>query len=202
LGFALTTINTDVLLFHAGSGQDDHRSSQTQFMANILRTIKIADIFTAGNLCCGVLAIFAASNLQFGLAASLILAAVVMDTLDGKIATLMNQTNSFGKQLDSLADLISFGVAPAAFYYSLREPGIGIVLILVLFTVCGMLRLARYNISEVSGFEGVPITVNGVVFPILYLLYVFQPPTLVIWPAVFSTMSVLMISSIRIGRIF
>lgn len=169
---------------------------------NILRTVKVADIFTAGNLVCGVLAIFAASNVQFNLAASMILLALVMDTLDGKVAKLMHQTNAFGKQLDSLADLTSFGVAPAAFYYSLREPGIGILLILILFTVCGMLRLARYNISNGEGFEGVPITVNGFIFPLLYFIYVLHPTTLVIWPAAFATMSVLMVSSLKVKRIF
>ncbi|MBI1422270.1 MAG: CDP-diacylglycerol--serine O-phosphatidyltransferase [Gammaproteobacteria bacterium] len=169
---------------------------------NILRTVKLADVFTAGNLVCGVLAIFTASNAQFNLAALLIVLAVIMDTLDGKIAKLMHQTNSFGKQLDSLADLISFGVAPAFLYYALREPGIGIVLILILFSVCGMLRLARYNVSEGEGFEGVPITVNGFLFPILYLIYLALPATLVIWPAVFAAMSVLMVSSLRLKRIF
>lgn len=169
---------------------------------NILRTLKVADFFTASNLCSGVLAIFAASTGRYDLTAGLIILALIMDTLDGKIAKLMHQANSFGKQLDSLADLISFGVAPAAFYYSLREPGIGILLILVLFTVCGMLRLARYNLSDGNGFEGVPITVNGFIFPVLYLAYIFKPATLTVWPAVFATMSVLMVSSIRFNRIF
>ena len=169
---------------------------------NILRIIKVADVFTAGNLVCGVLAIFAASNARFKLAASLIVLALVMDTLDGKVAKLMHQTNSFGKQLDSLADLTSFGVAPAAFFYSLREPGIGSVLILILFTICGMMRLARYNVSDGDGFEGIPITVNGFIFPLLYVAYLMQPATLVIWPAVYATMSVLMVSSFKIKRIF
>jgi CDP-diacylglycerol--serine O-phosphatidyltransferase len=169
---------------------------------NILRIIKVADIFTAGNLVCGVLAIFAASNARFRLAATLIVLALVMDTLDGKIAKLMHQTNSFGKQLDSLADLISFGVAPAVFFYALREPGIGSVLILILFTLSGMMRLARYNVSSSEGFEGIPITVNGFIFPLLYVAYLLQPATLVIWPAVYATMSVLMVSSIKIKRIF
>jgi CDP-diacylglycerol--serine O-phosphatidyltransferase len=169
---------------------------------NILRTVKVADIFTAGNLVCGVLSIFAASNAQFGIAAVLLLLALVMDTLDGKVAKLMHQTNSFGKQLDSLADLTSFGVAPAAFYYSLREPGIGSLLILILFTVSGMLRLARYNVSDGEGFEGVPITVNSFIFPALYFVYLLHPATLVVWPAVYATMSVLMVSSLRFKRIF
>jgi CDP-diacylglycerol--serine O-phosphatidyltransferase len=169
---------------------------------NIFRTIKVADVFTMGNLSCGVLAIFAASIGNFVTAVIFMIMALVMDTVDGKVAKLMRQQNLFGKQLDSLADLISFGVSPAVFYYSLREPGIGIVLILTLFVVCGMLRLARYNVSEGEEFEGVPITVNGVVFPLLYFLYLFQPATIIVWPAVFATMSVLMVSSVKVNRIF
>lgn len=169
---------------------------------NILRTLKVADLFTIGNLSCGVIAIFSAANEHFHLAASLILLALVLDTLDGKVAKLMHQENAFGKQLDSLSDLISFGVAPAALYYSIREPGIGILLILILFTVCGMLRLARYNLSTESGFEGIPITVNGFIFPVLYLGYTLQPASLAVWPAVYALMSVLMVSSLKVKRIF
>lgn len=169
---------------------------------NIFRTVKLADLFTAGNLCCGVLAIFNAANDRFTLAAVCLLLALVLDTLDGKVAKLLHQANLFGKQLDSLADLISFGVAPAALYYSLHKPGLAILLILILFTVSGMLRLARYNLSEAKGFEGVPITVNGVIFPVLYLLYRLYPDSISLWPFVYALMSVLMVSSLRVKRIF
>lgn len=169
---------------------------------NILRTVKLADLFTSGNLASGVLAIFMAANAQFHLAASFLVVALVMDTVDGKVAKLLHQANAFGKQLDSLADLVSFGLAPAAFYFCLREPGIGTLLILILFVICGMLRLARYNVTDNEGFEGVPITVNGFLFPVLYLIYLLQPATLVIWPAIFATMSVLMVSSFRVKRLF
>lgn len=105
---------------------------------NIFRILKVADIFTTTNMCFGLLSIFAASNEHFGIAALLMIAAIIMDTLDGKVASLMHQANSFGKELGSLADLISFGVAPAFLYYSLKQPGVGILLILMLFTICGM----------------------------------------------------------------
>lgn len=82
---------------------------------NIFRILKIADIFTIGNLCCGLLAIFYASNEHFSFAIAFMFFALVLDTLDGKIAKFMHQQNLFGKQLDSLADLISFGVAPTFF---------------------------------------------------------------------------------------
>ena len=143
---------------------------------NIFKILKVADLFTTANLSCGVLSIFTASNENYDIAALLMVIAIIMDSVDGKVAKLMHQTNRFGKELDSLADLI-------------------------LFVVCGMWRLARYNISQTEGFEGVPITVNGVIFPLLYILHIYQPASLVIWPAVFATMSALMISSLRVQRI-
>ena len=169
---------------------------------NMLSLMKIADIFTVGNLCCGVLSIFLAMDGLFDLSALLLFLAVVFDVLDGKIAGLMNQKNLFGKQLDSMSDLVSFGVAPALLFYSLSSPGILGIIVALFFVACGMLRLARYNISEESGFEGVPITVNGVLFPLLFLLFSRFPESLNYWPIIFLIQSVLMISTFKISRLF
>ena len=169
---------------------------------NMLSLMKIADIFTVGNLCCGVLSIFLAIDGLFDLSALLLFLAVVFDVLDGKIAGLMNQKNLFGKQLDSMSDLVSFGVAPALLFYSLSSPGILGIIVALFFVACGMLRLARYNISEEAGFEGVPITVNGVLFPLLFLLFSSYPDSLNYWPIIFLIQSVLMISTFKISRLF
>ncbi len=169
---------------------------------NMLSLMKIADIFTVGNLCCGVLSIFLAMDGLFDLSALLLFLAVVFDVLDGKIAGLMNQKNLFGKQLDSMSDLVSFGVAPALLFYSLSSPGILGIIVALFFVACGMLRLARYNISEEAGFEGVPITVNGVLFPLLFLLFSSYPDSLNYWPIIFLIQSVLMISTFKISRLF
>ena len=169
---------------------------------NMLSLMKIADIFTVGNLCCGVLSIFLAMDGLFDLSALLLFLAVVFDVLDGKIAGLMNQKNLFGKQLDSMSDLVSFGVAPALLFYSLSSPGILGIIVVLFFVACGMLRLARYNISEEAGFEGVPITVNGVLFPLLFLLFSRFPESLNYWPIIFLIQSVLMISTFKISRLF
>ena len=169
---------------------------------NMLSLMKIADIFTVGNLCCGVLSIFLAMDGLFDLSALLLFLAVVFDVLDGKIAGLMNQKNLFGKQLDSMSDLVSFGVAPALLFYSLSSPGILGIIVALFFVACGMLRLARYNISEEAGFEGVPITVNGVLFPLLFLLFSSFPDSLNYWPIIFLIQSVLMISTFKISRLF
>lgn len=168
---------------------------------NIVRELKVADALTIGNLCCGILALFAAHQQNFDLAISLIFIALVLDTFDGKVATWLHQSNKLGKELDSLCDLVSFGVAPAFFYFALQNPNPSISVILIFFVVCGMLRLARYNVSNCKGFKGVPITVNGVLFPLLYLLSTYYPASMVIWPFVFLFMGILMVSSFRVSRI-
>ncbi len=169
---------------------------------NMLSLMKIADIFTVGNLCCGILSIFLAIDGLFDLSALLLFLAVVFDVLDGKIAGLMHQKNLFGKQIDSMSDLVSFGVAPALLFYSLSSPGMLGIIVALFFVACGMLRLARYNISEEAGFEGVPITVNGVLFPLLFLLFSRFPESLNYWPIIFLIQSVLMISTVKISRLF
>ena len=168
----------------------------------ILSLMKLADIFTVGNLCCGILSILLAFDGHYGLSASLLFLAVVFDVLDGKIAGLLHQKNLFGKQIDSMSDLVSFGVAPALLYYSMSSPGTLGIAVSLFFVSCGMLRLARYNISEETGFEGVPITVNGVLFPILFLLVSSFPESLKYWPMVFLIQGFLMISTFKISRTF
>lgn len=169
---------------------------------NILRLLTLADLFTIGNLCSGLLAVFSANQEKYGLSAALIALAVVFDTLDGKIAGWLHQQHDFGKQLDSLADLVSFAVAPAYLYFSLSSQHWLVMLSLLFFAACGMLRLARYNISQGKGFEGVPITMNGVVFPVMYLVSLFAAASLHYWPILFVLMGVLMVSSVKINRLF
>jgi len=169
---------------------------------NILKLMKLADVFTVGNLCCGILSILLAIDEQYGLSATLLMLAVVFDVLDGKIAGLLHQKNLFGKQIDSMSDLVSFGVAPALLYYAMSSPGIFGIVVTLFFISCGMLRLARYNISDGSGFVGVPITVNGVLFPLLFVLLIYFPGTLDYWPVVFLLQGFLMISTLKISRIF
>jgi CDP-diacylglycerol--serine O-phosphatidyltransferase len=168
----------------------------------ILSLMKLADIFTVGNLCCGILSILLAIDGHYGLSASLLFLAVIFDVLDGKIAGLLHQKNLFGKQIDSMSDLVSFGVAPALLYYSMSSPGVLGIAVSLFFIACGMLRLARYNISEGTGFVGIPITVNGVLFPILFLVFSSFPESLKYWPMIFLIQGFLMISTLKISRIF
>ncbi len=171
-------------------------------MISMVRRLKIADIFTLGNFICGFLAILSAADKQFTVSAFLMLASVVFDFLDGRIARMLAQENEFGKQLDSFSDMVSFGIAPAVFAYLQGLDSIVAVTVLAFFSICGILRLSRYNITQKNGFEGVPITTNGLIFPLAYfaLLYAGLPFSQYLL-LLYAAMGLLMISGMRIKKI-
>ncbi len=123
----------------------------------------LPNLFTTGNLFCGFYAIIAALNGKFEIAAIAILVANFFDVADGKVARITNTTSKFGVEYDSLCDLISFGVAPSLLIYTWALKPFGKLgwLASFLFTACGALRLARFNVmvtvSEKSRFTGLPI---------------------------------------------
>ncbi len=118
-----------------------------------------------GNLALGVLALVYALDSQFELSISLILIAMVLDGVDGKLALKLKVSSEMGKQLDSLSDLVSFGAAPAVLFYAmyLNQAGVVGLVITLLFPLAGAYRLARFNImpGDSSGFKGLPITIAG-----------------------------------------
>ena len=141
---------------------------------SMIRSFHLADWITVANACCGVGALFAAmSFLQASaerwhllLACGLIVLALVFDLLDGKVARWRHQTSPLGRELDSLADVISFGVAPAVIAYSAGMQGFWDRIVLLYFVACGVSRLARYNVTaerlagdsgKVKYYEGTPI---------------------------------------------
>ena len=172
----------------------------------IYRLLKFADIFTLLNVALGLISIvFSVSN-NFSYAAFVLLIAVVFDYLDGRIAKAMHQQNIFGKELDSLADTVSFGVAPAIFGFSLMQFASNIkqlqitfgIIAFTIFLFCGILRLARYNIMDLKGsFQGMPITLNGIFIPLAYFLSV----PIKFYPYIYLTLGILMVSSFRIKKL-
>ena len=140
---------------------------------SMIRSFHLADWFTLGNAACGVGALFSVmsylqsrdvSHLMF--ACAMIPLALAFDVLDGRVARWRQQTSVLGRELDSLADVISFGVAPAAIAFGAGMDGLWDRVILVYFVACGVSRLARYNITaetlaqgsdKVKYFEGTPI---------------------------------------------
>jgi CDP-diacylglycerol--serine O-phosphatidyltransferase len=123
----------------------------------------LPNLFTSLNLFCGFYAVIASINGRFVAAAVAIIIAGLFDNLDGKIARATNTTSAFGVEYDSLADLVSFGLAPGIMIYlwSLRPLGRIGWLAAFLFVACGALRLARFNtqVGKVNSdyFVGLPI---------------------------------------------
>jgi CDP-diacylglycerol--serine O-phosphatidyltransferase len=120
-------------------------------------------LFTVGNLFCGYLSIWCSIRGTFETAAVLIIAAGILDALDGRVARLTHSTSKFGEEYDSLADLVSFGVAPAVLAYSWGLADFHRLgwMASFLFVVCGSMRLARFNIqthvADKRYFVGLPI---------------------------------------------
>ncbi|MGC2047153.1 MAG: CDP-alcohol phosphatidyltransferase family protein, partial [Gallionella sp.] len=140
---------------------------------SMIREFHLADWFTLANAVCGTGAMFSVlTYLQttdvrhIYFAGGMVVAALVFDVLDGRIARWRQKTSGMGRELDSLADVISFGVAPAVIGYGCGMQGFYDRIILTGFVACGVSRLARYNITadalsddkgKVKYFEGTPI---------------------------------------------
>ena len=137
-------------------------------------TKSIPNLFTLSNLSLGMIAILLASEGRYSLAAIMVVVAMLLDGLDGRIARALNAQSDFGKELDSLSDMISFGAAPAYIMYtvSFQEAPIALAWIVTcLFPICGALRLARFNVRPgIPGyFTGLPIPAAGGVLATLSL---------------------------------
>lgn len=198
---------------------------------SMIREYTLADLFTIGNAACGTVAIFlclqylAEDERRFlWLAFVLIPAAFILDGFDGWVARRRQSWSAIGADMDSLADVVSFGVAPAALGYTLGMRGGWDMVILVYFVVCGISRLARFNVTasaladeatgKVKYFEGTPIPTSLVIVAILgyafggdyvhaaiwggevrFLGWVLHPITLI-----YAVSGSLMISTIRIPK--
>jgi len=125
----------------------------------------LPNMVTSGNLICGMLSMILVLHDQVVPAGWMIFAAVFFDFMDGKIARRIGAGSRFGLEYDSLADVISFGVAPAFLLYSVYlkgQFGVTGALVASFFVLCGALRLARFNIVHVPGpFQGLPIPAAG-----------------------------------------
>jgi CDP-diacylglycerol--serine O-phosphatidyltransferase len=125
----------------------------------------LPNLFTVGNLFLGVMAILLAMNNHWEYAAITVIIGMLLDGLDGRVARMLNTQSEFGKELDSLSDVITFGVAPAIIMYVSVLKGFGAEgwFITAIFPICGALRLARFNVqtSPKGYFIGLPITAAG-----------------------------------------
>lgn len=151
----------------------------------MIREFHLADWFTLANAVCGTGALFSMMSylhsnqvMHVYLACGLVLAALVFDVLDGRIARWRQQASVMGRELDSLADVISFGVAPALIAYGCGMQGLFDRIVLAYFVACGVSRLARYNVTaealsgdegKVKYFEGTPIPTSLVLVLVMFV---------------------------------
>ena len=140
----------------------------------------LPNILTLGGVCLGISSIKFSIDGNFNLAVTLILFAAILDALDGRIARLIKGTSEFGKELDSLTDFVSFGIAPAfvLYFWELSNYGKLGWAITLIYSVCCVLRLARFNLTKVDEnqewkknfFEGIPSPAGGllILMPLIY----------------------------------
>ena len=164
----------------------------------------IPNIITLTNLSFGVLSILAVYDGDYVAGAVLIMLAAFIDRYDGKAARYFNTACELGKSLDSLSDLISFGVAPGILMFvkfNSQNTGILPLMILLAYVVCGAYRLARYNVTEFDGFfMGVPITVAGFMIAAFSLWAPCNLTTEIISNVITVLLAFLMVSKFKLQK--
>ena len=198
---------------------------------SMIRGFHLADWFTLGNAICGTASLFSIiTYVQTGgvrhvyFAGALVLAAFIFDVLDGRVARWRQTHSAMGRELDSLADVISFGITPAVIGYGCGMQGLYDRVVLGYFVACGVSRLARYNVTaqelsddtgKVKYFEGTPIPTSFILVCVLMVAahlaalgddlwfgavsiagHVFHPLVLI-----YAVSGSLMISRIRIPKL-
>ena len=155
----------------------------------------VPNLFTIGNLLCGVLSITFNMSGFLEVASIFIFFSAVFDLLDGRIARKLKVNSEFGVELDSLADIVSFGVAPALLFHSIAAPSILTSLAFILFPTMGALRLAKFNVKPTIGyFKGLPIPAAGLPLAGMgFFLYSNAWITLIL--------ALLMVSPIRVKKL-
>ena len=142
----------------------------------------LPNILTLGGVCLGISSIKFSIEGNYGLAVNFILIAAILDALDGRIARLIKGTSEFGKELDSLTDFVSFGIAPVfvVYFWNLNSYGKLGWAIALIYSLCCVIRLARFNLTKLEEsqkwknnfFEGVPSPAGGllILMPLIYEL--------------------------------
>ena len=146
----------------------------------------LPSVLTLIGVCLGITSIKFAMDGNFGFAVLFIIVAAILDGLDGRVARMIKGTSDFGKELDSLTDFVSFGIAPVfvIYFWELNQFGKVGWLLVLLFSVCCVLRLARFNLTKfdtneewkMNFFQGIPSPAGGciILFPIMYDLSLFS----------------------------
>ena len=186
----------------------EQQKKNFKIVSNKKTRVILPNMFTLVGVCIGLSSIKFAFDEKFTLSIIAIIVAAIIEGLDGRIARLIQGTSKVGKELDSLTDVISFGVAPAfiMYFWKLNELGRVGWLICLIYVVCVALRLARFNVNsgqepswKDNFFEGVPSPAGGVLvlMPLIYSLSDIQILNInynFFVPILFITISILLIS--------
>ncbi len=163
--------------------------------------VTFPDSVTFLNVSLGFSSIAASALGRWDAAFALLIGAMVMDYLDGKVARALDKTSEFGTNLDSLSDMVSFGAAPAFFLLSKNGFAPALWVTSVILMSCGAFRLGRYNIlhkTMKSGWIGMPITTNAIILPIA----AFLTSNITVLAIIMLLSSGLMVSSMKVKRFF
>ena len=188
----------------------EQQNKNFKLVSNKKTRVILPNMFTLIGVCIGLSSIKFAFDEKFTLSVIAIIVAAIIDGLDGRIARLIQGTSKVGKELDSLTDVISFGVAPAfiMYFWKLNELGRVGWLICLIYVICVALRLARFNVSSEAEpswrdnfFEGIPSPAGGVIvlIPLIFSfsdLNIFNLNYNIIVPIFFIMTSILLISKI------
>lgn len=160
-------------------------------------------MITSGSVLCGMFSLILTYRNQFIPSALVLVIAVFFDYMDGRVARSLGGSSSFGEELDSLADALSFGAAPAFLMYANFLSDIGGMagpIGAAFFALCGVLRLARFNVTHVDGgFQGLPIPAAGLGLAAVIIARIPLTPYLAI--ALMLALGCLMISTIPYGNL-
>lgn len=171
-------------------------------MVNIKNAVP--NIFTLSNMSCGIMSILMSFEGNYKLSALFILLAGIFDRYDGRIARYLKVDNDLGKELDSLCDVVSFGVAPSILIFNIYNfAGLGTIgyLMVLIFPVAGAYRLAKYNITDFDGvFSGVPITITGTFLALYALLMIDNASNMLPTILLMVILSYLMVSKFKFKK--
>ncbi len=188
----------------------EQSNKNIKLVSNKKSRVILPNILTLVGVCIGLTSIKFAFDGKFELSIIAVIVAGIIDGLDGRIARLIKGTSKVGKELDSLTDVISFGVAPAfiMYFWSLVEIGRLGWLISLIYVICVALRLARFNVNSEGEsswkdnfFEGIPSPAGGilVLMPLIYSfseIQLYNPNYKTIVPILFISISILLISKV------
>lgn len=169
-----------------------------------IATSTVPNTFTLSNLGCGVLSLLMTFQGNYTLACIFILLAGLIDRYDGRVARYFNVVSDIGKELDSLADLVSFGVAPSILVFNMNNlsnfGALGYLLVLI-FPLAGAYRLARYNVTSFDGtFSGIPITLAGMFMAFYTLISINLNVSISLTIILIVLLSYLMVSKLKLKK--